>query len=76
MVVALATWCATHDVEAAAVVTGHLDAHHVGGGHHTVDETRATVMAQPDAERWLAHGSQLDRDQLVAYILDRYEAGR
>jgi len=63
----LAAWWTSHDQpEAAAVIVGHLDAHHIAS---TDETTRTTLRSHPNADRWLAHGAQLDREQLVAYVL-------
>ena len=72
MIEAQARWWANHDhLEAAAIAVGYLDAHQVGSmSHGSTDATRAAVRAHPDADHWLAFGATLDRDQLVAYVLD------
>ena len=69
VVSALANWWATQgQLEPATVITGHLDTH----GLASVDEpTRQRLAAHTSAQDWLTHGRRLDRDQLIAYILDR-----
>ena len=70
-VAALAAWWASHQrTDAAAVVVGHLDVHHLGGyGYDTLATARAAVETQPNATANLARGRALDRDQLIDYVL-------
>jgi hypothetical protein len=77
IVAALAVWWVTHDQpEPAAVTVGYLDAHHISHvfGHDHVDAARAALSENADSGPWLAYGAGLDRDQMVAYVLDRDEA--
>ncbi len=66
---AVARWWVGHDrLEDAAVIVGHLDANHVA----IVDaSTRTAVTGRDDA---IATGARLDRDSLVASVLERLDA--
>ncbi len=66
-----ASWADSGHLEAAAICVGYLDAHHFGTyGPDNIGGTRTRVETDPHAQEWLAHGAHLDRDQLVAYLLD------
>lgn len=67
----------TGQLEAAAVVIGHLDAHHPPWGieHELGFRERAheIVGQQPRAEEWMARGAAMDRHQIVGYALAELE---
>ena len=64
-------WLANQQSDNAAVVIGYLDAHHLASAD---DTTRALLGTGPDLDRALTRGAHLDRDQLIAYILDHLAA--
>jgi hypothetical protein len=64
----LAEWWIVHDqADNAAVVIGYLDAHHLAS---VDDTTRSRLGTGPDIDQALTRGTHLDRDQLIAYILE------
>ena len=64
-------WIATNQADNAAVVIGYLDAHHLAS---VDDTTRALLGTEPDIDRALNRGARLDREQLIAYVLDHLAA--
>jgi predicted ATPase/class 3 adenylate cyclase len=64
--------------EEAAVLIGHLEAHHAGVLLMCASILRAdpfTGLSGPDVDAWKATGATMDRADLVAYILDRLGSG-
>ena len=49
----------------------HLDAHHLAS---VDDRTRSRLGAGPEIDRALTRGAHLDRDQVIAYILEHLSA--
>lgn len=67
---ALARWWADHGrATAAAVVAGYL----VSNGLSRRGQTVAALSCDPGLAAWLARGSGLDRDALIAFILDQLD---
>jgi hypothetical protein len=73
-------WYSSDRMEPAAVLLGYLEAHdlrHAGGGGRSgsfAERRRLAIAAlhEPsDGEAWMAHGAELDRDELVTYALDQ-----
>jgi hypothetical protein len=73
-------WCGRDRMEPAAVLLGHLEAHdhrHAGGGGRSgpfVERRRlaiAGLLELPGGDTWMAHGAELDRDELVTYALEQ-----
>jgi hypothetical protein len=65
---ALAQWWIEHgQANAAAVIIGYLDAHHLAS---VDDDTRQRLGNSADIQRALENGARLDRDQLVAFVLE------
>jgi hypothetical protein len=62
-------------LDEAAVLYGHLDAHHPPWGLPGVRRARQRgldrVRQLEDAEMLMAQGADMDRDRLVAYALER-----
>jgi hypothetical protein len=69
-------WVRSGDLEGAATLLGHLEAHE----HHSVPlaarraRAAAVLEQRPDAWPWMEHGAALDRDQIVQYALERLPA--
>ncbi len=65
-------WRTTGKLEALAVVCGHVDAHHPvwrdSDAHH---EELQAAHRHPDADDLMARGAAMDRDQLVAFVVDQ-----
>ena len=75
-ITALATWWnSIGRRDAAGVVLGHLQAHDISSGFPPGGLERAVADASTadDAERRLAEGAALTREQLVEYVLDQLE---
>jgi hypothetical protein len=64
-------------LEEAAVIYGHLDAHHppwgVSSAHRARQRGLDRVRQLTDFESLMAQGADMDRDELVAYTLKRLE---
>jgi hypothetical protein len=71
----LSPWLVRHDRAAvAAVLLGHLQAHHPPwgeGDRHARGEVRAAVDGLDGIEALLQQGEQMSRREIVAYLLDR-----
>jgi len=71
----VAGWSFTgNDADAAAVVYGHLVAHHpVRGGEQARGRSSAlrSVRSHPHAERLMARGAAMSGEHVVAFVLDR-----
>jgi hypothetical protein len=68
---ALARWWADHGRgEDAAVVVGYLVAQGLSSG----ERASALLASDPRAAAWLAHGAALDREALVAFVLEHLGA--
>jgi predicted ATPase/class 3 adenylate cyclase len=61
-------WIRHKQSEDAAVVIGYLDSHHL---FSVSDEAREPLGSDPALRLSQAHGARLDRDQLVAFVLER-----
>ena len=65
-------WRRIDNLEALAVVYGHIDTHHPvwrdGDTHH---EERQAAHRHPDAGELTARGAAMDRDQFVAFVIDQ-----
>ena len=60
------------NIEAAALIYGHLEAHHPAwGGEHGRVRALQRLRKQPGAEQWLARGASMTDDEVVALVLDR-----
>jgi predicted ATPase/DNA-binding SARP family transcriptional activator len=61
--------------ESAAVLLGHLDAHHPPFGLEQLcrfrERARQLIHDLPDLDRWLAHGVAWDRQQMVDHALEQ-----
>jgi hypothetical protein len=64
-------WLANNQSDNAAVVIGYLDAHHLAS---VDDTTRSRLGTGPDIDRALIRGTRLDREQLIAYVLEHLAA--
>jgi predicted ATPase/class 3 adenylate cyclase len=77
MDVAAALFATTDRLHEAAVIYGHLDAHHPPWGVPTAYRARQRgldrIRQLPDVDLLIAQGADMDRDQLVAYTLERLE---
>ena len=65
---------ATGNIEAGAIIYGHLDAHHPAHGEAGARRRSCAlrvVRQHPRAEQFMALGAAKDRDQLVAFVLDQ-----
>jgi len=68
-------WAAADQIEPAATLIGHLDAHE----HHVPTLTTrrgraaATVREHSQAATWMEHDASLQRDEIVRYALDRLQ---
>jgi predicted ATPase/class 3 adenylate cyclase len=75
--VAAGLFAAADRLDEAAVIYGHLDAHHppwgVSDAHRARQRGLDRVRHLPDFELLMAQGADMDRDELVAYTLDRLE---
>ena len=73
----LAEWLAfVGDAEGAATIYGHLEAHHHLPWDTPVVRQRrsaglAAVRGEAEVEQWMAQGVGMDRDDVVAYAIDR-----
>ena len=73
----LAEWLAfVGDAEGAATIYGHLEAHHHLPWDTPVVRQRrsvglAAVRGEAEVEQWMARGAGMDRDDVVAYAIDR-----
>jgi hypothetical protein len=56
-------------LQAGAPGQERLEISHVFGYDH-LNTAGAALAEEADNGRWLAHGAELDRDQIVAYVLD------
>ena len=64
-------WMRIGHLEDATVLLGHLQAHGIGHAMF-IEQRRQTQEAladTPDAHRWMSRGAQLDRDELIQYVL-------
>jgi hypothetical protein len=64
-------WLAKNQADNAAVVIGYLDAHHLAS---VDDTTRSLLGTGPDIDPALIRGTHLDREQLIAYVLEHLAA--
>jgi hypothetical protein len=75
LVDAIAGWLSDLErLEEAAVVNGHLEAHHPAWGDSSRDgraEALAKVQRLGRAEELMAMGAEMSNDDLVAYLLER-----
>lgn len=73
VLVAMSSWFeTTGNIEPAAVIYGHLDAHHPP--YSEVDgrlRGLQLVHQHPRADQLMARGAAMDRDQLVAFVLEQ-----
>jgi hypothetical protein len=75
--VAAGLFATTDRLHEAAILYGHLDAHHPPWGVPTAHRARQRgldrIRELPDFESLMAQGADMDRDELVAYTLERLE---
>jgi hypothetical protein len=74
----VAGWFAADNrLEEAAVIYGHLDPYHPPWGYPAARRARQRgldrVHQLPEYELLMARGADMDRDELVAYTLERLE---
>jgi hypothetical protein len=62
-------------LEAAAVILGHLEAHHPVWGQadrDTRDAMRARIERLHDADELMAHGADMSQTALATYLIDQF----
>ncbi len=66
-------WAFTGEVEAAAMIIGHMETHGIGvrGREEDLVRAQAILSQHADSERWKATGSAMDRADLFDYALRR-----
>jgi predicted ATPase len=73
--VAAGLFASTDRVHEAAIIYGHLDAHHppwgVPGAYRARQRGLDRIRQLPEFELLMAQGADMDRDELVAYTLER-----
>jgi predicted ATPase len=71
-------WASNGALVQAAVIVGHLDAHHIATGltEWRRQRTRASLAELGAADAALEHGGHLTRDQLIDYILHELDAAQ
>jgi hypothetical protein len=65
-------WKATGNLDAVAVICGHVDAHHPPWSDADAYRRGPQTMCHPPgADQLMARGAAMDRDKLVAFVLDQ-----
>ena len=65
-------WKATGNLDAVAVICGHIDAHHPPWSDAVAyRRSPQAVCHPPGVDQLMARGAAMDRDQLVAFVLDQ-----
>jgi hypothetical protein len=60
------------DVDDAAIIYGHLDAHHLPYSDiDREDRGRQSLHRHPGVDDLMARGAAMDREQLLTFVLDR-----
>jgi predicted ATPase/class 3 adenylate cyclase len=69
-------WLKTDRLEWGAVVLGHLQAHDTRVATFLAQrqQAQAALASTPEAELWMSRGAALEREELLAFILDKREA--
>ena len=67
-------WAHVGQLEAAAVLLGHLEQQDIRHGAFSDKRKHAldTLRSLPEAQSWLSRGASLDRDEAVAYALCQF----